>query len=323
MRTTTEGSPKGAARLCGRKVSSKAKKAFKKLIMSTRKDALLYIFYGSPATCANRLRIFRELNPDLKIFGICTAGISQKSKFKVVEDQCDHLWYLPDHDSKWCWYNLDKVACMWFEDAGVYLDFEKILVVDWDLLLLEPVKNWLDQVGDNEVKIIDVWENKNPRENYWTSDRYPEYNLFKDKLFSENSNGYVLLNAFLFAYACKKSSFAKFAPQVISLPGYCEFRLPTVMASCGLTVTNFNRPKNWGEFSTVSGLSIPRRVIKKELSNHKGFRMFHPVYEPYYNAKLDISITAVIRDGSWWRSFSRSAKNLVRRFRQTFLGYKI
>ena len=291
--------------------------------MSTRKDALLYIFYGAPATCALRLRIFREQNPDLRIYGICTAGVSQKRRFRVVEDQCDNLWYLPDHDPKWCWYNLDKVACMWFEEVGVTLDFDKILVVDWDLLLLEPVDRWLDQVGGNEVKIIDVWENKKPDENYWTSSRYPEYALFKERLSKDMPDAYVLLNAFLFAYACTKCSFAKFAPQVISLPGYCEFRLPTVMASCGLTVTNFNRPKNWGSFATVSGLSIPKRVIQGELSNLKGFRMFHPVYEPYYNARLDRSVVAAIRDASWWRTVSRKVKNLVRNFRKTFLGYKI
>ena len=288
-----------------------------------RKDALLYIFYGSSATCAHRVQIFRELNPDLKIYGICTAGISQKRRFQIVEGQCDHLWYLPDHDAKWCWYNLDKVACMWYQDIGRQLDFEKILVVDWDVLLLEPVIKWLDQVGENEVKIIDVWENKKPGENYWTSNRYPEYAAFKEKLSLSNPSGYALLNAFLFAYACTKSSFGKFAAQVISLPGYCEFRLPTVMATHGLSVTNFKRPNNWGSFATVTGLSIPKRVIQGELSNAEGFRMFHPVYEPYLNAKLDISITAIIRDGSWWRTFSRSVKNLVRRFRKFFLGYKI
>lgn len=291
--------------------------------MITRKDALLYIFYGSPSTCANRLRIFRELNPDLKIYGVCTAGISQKRRFKFVEDQCDHLWYLPDHDPKWCWYNLDKVACMWFEDAGVNLDFEKILVVDWDLLLLEPVKNWLDQVGECEVKIIDVWENRNPDTNFWTSDRFPEYALFKERLSKDMPEGYVLLNAFLFAYACTKRSFAKFSPQVISLPGYCEFRLPTVMAACGLQVSNFKRPANWGAFATVTGLSIPKKVIKSELARPEGFRMFHPVYEPYMNSNLDLSWMAVLKDGSWWRTVSRSAKNLVRNFRKKFLGYKI
>ena len=287
------------------------------------KNALLYIFYGSPATCAYRLRIYRELNPELAIYGVCTAGISQKSKFQVVEEQCDHLWYLPEHDAKWCWYNLDKVACMWFEEVGRTLDFEKILVVDWDLLLLEPVSNWLDQVGDNDVKIIDVWENRNPDANFWTSDRFPEYAAFKEQLSLDYPHGYTLLNAFLFAYGCTKSSFEKFATQVIGLPGYCEFRLPTVMACQGLEVSNFKRPSNWGTFATVSGLSISKSLIVRELSNPNGFRMFHPVYEPYKNLNLEISVAALIRDGSWWRTVSRKAKNVVRFLRQTFLDYKI
>ena len=291
--------------------------------MGVSQRALLYIFYGAPATCAHRLRIFRELNPELKIYGICTAGLAQKSRFQIVEDQCDHLWYLPDHDAKWCWYNLDKVACTWFEEVGRTLDFEKIFVVDWDLLMLEPVDRWLDQVGADEVKIIDVWENKKPDTNFWTSSRYPEYALFKQRLSEEMPHGYRLLNAFLFAYACTKASFSKFSSKVISLPGYCEFRLPTVMASTGLRVGNFQRPENWGTFATVTGLSISKKLIKAELSDPQGFRMFHPVYEPYYNSHLDISLVALLRDGSWWRTYTRSAKNLVRRFRQKFLGYKI
>lgn len=285
--------------------------------------ALLYIFYGAPDTCAHRLRIFRELNPFLKIYGICTAGVSQKSRFQIVEDQCDHLWYLPDHDAKWCWYNLDKVACMWFEEVGRSLNFEKILVVDWDLLLLEPVDRWLDQVGENEVKIIDVWENRNPDENFWTSSRFPEYALFKEKFSAQTPQGYRLLNAFLFAYACTKGALALFTSKVITLPGYCEFRLPTVIASCGIQVSNFCRPDNWGKFATVTGLSIPKKLIKKELADPHGFRMFHPVYEPYCNSNLDISLSAFLRDGSWWRTAKRSFKNLVRRFRQTFPGYRI
>lgn len=291
--------------------------------MSSNSTALLYIFYRSPTSCANRLKIYRELNPGLKIYGICTAGSASRKKFKIVEDQCDHLWYSPEKPPKWSWYNLDKVACMWFQEIGANLDFEKILVVDWDLLLLEPVSKWLDQVGEHDVKIIDVWENRNPDKNYWTSSSYPEFASFKDKLSASHPDGYMLMNAFLFAYACTKSSFARFAAQVISLPGYCEFRMPTVMVGCGLAVSNFKKPKNWSQFASVSGITIPKKVIKGELSDAEGFRMFHPVYQPFYNARLDRSVVAAMRDASWWRSISRKGKNLVRRFRIAYLGYKI
>ena len=276
-------------------------------------DALLYVFYGSPVTCANRLRIYRAVNPSLALYGICTAGISQRSRFRAVEDQLDDLWFLPEHDSKWCWNNLDKVACHWFLERGNNLQFSKIMVVDWDVLLLEPVSKWLDQVAQEDVKIIDVWENLNPQNNYWTSSNYPGYDEFKQKLSLQHPDEWVLYNAFLFAYACNKSAFEKFSNLVIDLPGYCEFRFPTVMASQGLKISNFERPINWGEFTQVSGLSIPRKVIRNELENQGGFRMFHPIYEPYCNPSLDLSLIDVFRDGSWLRTFSRAIENIVRR----------
>ena len=41
--------------------------------------------------------------------------------------------------------------------------------------------------------------------------------------------------------------------------------------------------------------------------------MFHPIYEPYCNPSLDLSLIDVFRDGSWLRTFSRAIKNIVRR----------
>jgi len=278
--------------------------------------ALLYIFYGSPHTCASRVRLLRKLNPTLKIYGICTAGSGQRKRFKIVEELLDDLWYLPEHPPKWCWFNLDKVACQWFLVRGRNLVFNKILVVDWDALLLEPVEKWLDQVGVDEVKIIDVWENSNPEINHWTSTRYPEFSEFQ-KIFSGlHPQGWVLMNAFLFAYACSKKSFEKFAAQVVRLPGYCEFRLPTVMTANGLKLSTFERPGNWSDFASVGGISIRQQVIRDEMARPDGFRLFHPVYEPYFNQELSLSWRAWIMDWSWWRTYSRIIKNLIKHLRK-------
>jgi hypothetical protein len=281
-------------------------------------NAILYVFYGSPLTCAGRLKVYRELNPEIALYGICTAGIKWTRRFRAVEEQLDDLWYLPDHDGKWCWNNLDKVVCHWFLERGRSLNFAKILVVDWDLLLLEPAEKWLAQVDDNEVKFIHVWENFRPEENYWTSDKCPEFAEFKTKIAFRQPEGLRLFSAFLFAYACSKESFFAFAASILEFPGYCEYRLPTIMFSAGLKLSGFNRTDTWERFANVCGISIPRTVIRREMESRKGFRMFHPVYEPYHNPKLDRSLSAIFRDISWWKTISRKGKNLIKRLQGAF-----
>lgn len=280
--------------------------------MGSRGGALLYVFYGSPSTCANRLQIYRELNPGLHLFGICTDA-ENKTRYSKAQGILDDLWFLEGREPKWCWHNLDKVVCKWFLEKGCELDFSRILVVDWDLLLLGPVENWLEQAGPNEVKFIEVAENSRPQDNHWTSlAEFEDYKKMCQKLDFQRSG---LFNGILFAYTCHKEAFHKFASAVCDSPGYCEYRLPSIIYNTGLEVSNLEKPSNWYQFANVNGISIPRSVIEKEHRRLGGFQLFHPVYEPYRTSQLDISLIESLREGSLVKTISRKFKNLIRKFR--------
>lgn len=280
------------------------------------KPALLYVFYGSPSTCANRLRIYRDLNPDILLFGICTDNDNHQNRYCKAREILDDLWFLSDYDPKWCWHNLDKVVCKWFLERGSQLDFSRVLVVDWDVLLLEPVEKWISQAGPNQVKFIQVCENLRPQENHWTS--LPEFHEFQSKCEKRNDKRSGLFDAILFAYTCSKSSFNKFAEAVVESPGYCEYRLPSIIFNAGLELGNLEKPDNWRTFANVNGISIPRAIIQDEHNRTGGFQLFHPVYEPYCDANLNLSIVDVIREGSILKSLSRKVKNQIKKIGARF-----
>ena len=75
------------------------------------KDAVLYVFYSAPRTCARRLRLMRTFNPDAALYGICTAAPEQLARFKPVFDELDDHWAFPFVYPKWHWHNLDQVVC--------------------------------------------------------------------------------------------------------------------------------------------------------------------------------------------------------------------
>jgi hypothetical protein len=278
----------------------------------SHRDALLYVFYGSPSTCANRLRIYRDLNPSLRLFGICTDA-ENKARYRKTQEVLDDLWFLEGREPKWCWHNLDKVVCKWFLERGTKLDFSRILVVDWDVLLLEPVDKWLAQTGPGEVKFIEVAENSRPEENHWTSlEEFEDYKRLCEK---SNFQRLGLFNGILFAYTCHKEAFQRFASAVWESPGYCEYRLPSIIYNTGLDISNLNKPPNWYQFANVNGISIAKSVIQQENGLAGGFQLFHPVYEPYRNANLELSLIEFLREGSLVKTISRKFKNLVRKLR--------
>src|SRR5580658_5664032 len=110
------------------------------------KNAILYVFYTSPRTCSSRLRLMRSLNREVSFYGICTDRAESIHKFKPVFDELDDSWIFPFVDPKWHWHNLDKVVCTWFVKRGVNLPFDRLLVLDWDVLLLNTVSTWTGSV---------------------------------------------------------------------------------------------------------------------------------------------------------------------------------
>jgi hypothetical protein len=49
------------------------------------------------------------------------------------------------------------------------------------------------------------------------------------------------------------------------------------------------------------------------MSNPEGYRLFHPVYEPYRNCGLRLSAYDWVAEGSRFRTISRSLKEFVKR----------
>jgi len=101
--------------------------------------------------------------------------------------------------------------------------------------------------------------------------------------------------------------------EVLKYPGYCEYRLPTLLHSRGYHLENFPRPENWYEFANVNGRSISRKVIRGELARPDGYRLFHPVYEPYQDKHLQLSPADWVAEGCLYRTVSRSFKEFLKR----------
>jgi len=277
------------------------------------KDAALYVFYSSPRTCARRLRLMRSFSPDAFFYGICTDRPGQQQRYRPVFDALDDAWAFPFVDPKWHWHNLDQVVCTWFVRHGNNLPFDRLLVLDWDVLLLDSITRWTAPLREQSVRFIDVWKNVETENNHWTHSSKPAFVEFCSQFADKNAQAPVFHNAFLFAYALPRRALEDCARAVLDYSGYCEYRLPTLLHSRGYELQNFSRPDDWHRFANVNGRSISRELIQKELARPDGWRLFHPVYEPYQSGDLRLSPTDWIAEGCLYRTVSRSIKEFVKR----------
>ena len=276
-------------------------------------NAVLYVFYTSPRTCALRLKLMRSINPNVRFYGICTDRPENIHKFKPVFDELDDAWVFPFVNPKWHWHNLDKVVCTWFVERGANLPFDRLLVLDWDVLLLNPVSTWTSLVDERSAKFIDVWENTQPENNHWTRSTNEEFVSFCARYDARNGTRPVIYNAFLFAYVVPRRAFTDCAQEVLGYAGYCEYRLPTILRSYGYDLENLPRPQNWYKFANVKGISITAGLILDEMARPDGFRLFHPVFEPYHSSDLWMSLPDRIAARFRYRNVSRLVKEVLKR----------
>src|SRR3989338_3624133 len=107
------------------------------------KLSVLFWFYKEPEVCENRLQILKKHNPDLKIFGLYGGKISKAGEYqdKLGKYLDDFYIFTANTDENWKWINGDLMILDWYEKKGRNLEWDSVTVVQWDMLVLDSLKN--------------------------------------------------------------------------------------------------------------------------------------------------------------------------------------
>lgn len=82
--------------------------------------------------------MLHRLNPNLEIFGFGEEKSYKKAE-KVLDNQIENLYYTKGKTAHWKWFHADLGVRQWFIDYGHKLDFDMLHVIEWDMLLFEPL----------------------------------------------------------------------------------------------------------------------------------------------------------------------------------------
>ncbi len=119
------------------------------------KFVFVLTFHKDIEICQNRIRMLRRHNPDIPIYGVYGGEPDEEAAFrKALEGRLDGYYYFDEpKDGMWKWFNFDLLVTKWYTDIGKDMDFDSVIWVQWDQLVLAPVKELFKNIKKGEMFI--------------------------------------------------------------------------------------------------------------------------------------------------------------------------
>jgi hypothetical protein len=226
----------------------------------------------------------RTLNPDGSVHGI--FGGTRRS-LRLIGKQLlglDSL-YAPRTNPRWNWRHGDLAVAAWYRDLGSKLQFDFVHLIEWDLLLLEPLESLYSSVPEDAVGLTALtpisdleaewtWLRRDEGRRQWEAllaHARDEWG-YDGRPYGCLAGGACFPRAFLEAYAA------------VDPPDLCndELRLPLFAQILGFPLADTRLRGPWrGEREHAlfhfRSHEIELGTIRSELAKPDGWRAFHPV----------------------------------------------
>jgi hypothetical protein len=249
---------------------------------------VVFRFHKAPRVCRSRVAFLRELNPGIPICGL--YGGPRGVKGWVARAAAKPLLgldalYASREPGSWNWRHSDLVLASWFRDVGHTIPFDVAHLIEWDLLLVEPLDSLFSSVPEGAVGLTALTP-ISELEGEWTRLRHEESRKEWEALLARARSewGYDdVPHGCVGPGPCFPRSFLE-AYAALSPPTLCndELRLPLFAQILGFRIVDTGLRGPWrGEredaFFHFRDRDIELSVIKAELARPGGWRAFHPV----------------------------------------------
>jgi hypothetical protein len=278
------------------------------------KRTILFRFHEFFDVCDSRISRLRALNPGIDIHGLyggtrqnlTSASPSFLKKFESL--------HLLTQDSMWCWMFGGFLGVdSWYKSIGRQLDFDVVHLIEWDLLMEDPLVNLYRHIEPECIGVtaptpIDALKG----EWLWLTEEEKEAELHLLLEFIRVNHGLTpVVHACFLAGSCFPRGFLESISRW-NVPSYCNDEillcLYAQVAETELRDTGFLR--NWSKFSrwgsyfpkslvsdpfagprrnqihrwfvdfryfNCDGYNVAIGDIQKQLAHTQGRRVFHPV----------------------------------------------
>lgn len=252
------------------------------------KRIIVFRFHKGPLVCRSRVALLRELNPGVPICGLFGGQRGVKgAAFRAAGKQLLELdsLYSSRETGPWNWRNSDLALAAWYRDVGSEIPFDVVHLIEWDLLLLEPLESLYSSVPEGAVGLTALTP-ISELEREWTWLRREQSRREWETLLARARAewGYDgIPHGCLCPGPCFPRSFLE-GYATMTPPALChdELRLPLFAQILGFPIVDTGLRGRWhGEredpFFHFRSHEIELNDIQAELAKPDGWRAFHPV----------------------------------------------
>ncbi len=273
------------------------------------KLAILFWCYKNPELCLDRLRLIRRCNKQTPIFVLYGGKPQDAPLFEelfhgIVDDfyqynepppvSSEELLAEFRNGVRWKYLYGDLQFVAWFRNRGIALDWDTVVVIQWDMLVFCSVTEAFSSLKKNEIlfsglrpvsEVEDRWS--------WVSPDQPAARKMYLDFLMHVKNKYGFTDApqcfIAIVLAMPRSFLKKFAQIEARSLGFLEYRLPVYAQIFGTPICTEHAFKPWwGAVETYSVTSTLRALpfeiwvptILINLIKKRGARIFHPFWRP-------------------------------------------
>lgn len=269
--------------------------------------AILFWFYKDLGLCKNRLRLLRLLNPGVPIYGLYGGDPQDAASMRaVLGPWCDDLYAFPEpRTPEWKWLNGDHLIAAWHKARGHALpDWDTLIVVQWDMLVLAPVRDLFAFLRPGELLLsglrplaeVEAWWG-------WAGRRLPErrpaLDAFQSWLAQRHGYSGELWCCQFMVAALPRRFLDQSVADGPTEDGFIEYRVPTLARVYGIPFRLDHPFRPWwgadpatrdapppARILNAMGEAVPLALIRDQLADPHGGRIFHPFGDPFAEAEL-------------------------------------
>lgn len=235
--------------------------------------------------------LIKKHNPDLKIFGVFGGKREEEYLYKEkLGKYLDDFYCHTSTDNDWKWIHGDLMLLDWYRERGNKLDWDSVVIVQWDMLVFDSFNNQFPNIKKNEMflsglqtldKYTEVnWEWTSPLREY----RKDFDNFLK---FAKEKYGYKKdeLPCCLFIIEIiPRIFFEKYLTVENKDVGMLEYKIPIYREIFDIPIYKKNVGAHWWgnveQFPlNAEPTEIKTRYIEAELEKEYGWRIFHPYFK--------------------------------------------
>lgn len=258
------------------------------------KLAILFWFYKEVDICENRLKLLKQNNPDLKIYGLYGGDLDKVSIYKDrLKNYLDDFYiFSANTNNNWKWMNGDLMILNWYEKRGINLDWDSVIVVQWDMLVFDSLLNQFSGIKKDQIFISGTRQIDSELENKWdwiktkSEDRvnYISFIEYIRKMYNYTDTPTASL---FILQVFPRIFFDKYLSVGNRNIGMLEYKIPTYAKIFNIPFYEKDVGVNWFSNETRPLNAIPEEIqesyINEQLNKKDGWRIFHPYYKIWPN----------------------------------------